>query len=56
MNMDFNEAYNYLIDNGLFTEEELKLVCSGWGSNMDTLNRICQVRYGMDVDQLEDEH
>lgn len=50
--VEFDEAYQFLADYCGFTLEELALVCSGWGSNMDTLNTVAHVRFGMDVEQL----
>lgn len=47
-----SDMYEALLEAGLFTEDELVLVTDGWGLNEDTLDRICQVRYGMDADQL----
>lgn len=45
-------CYDYLLDFEYFTEEELNLCTKGWGDNADTYDIICQVRYGMDIDQL----
>lgn len=50
--MDASKAYSALEDGNYFTSEELVLVTDGWGLNTDTLDRICQVRYGMDADQV----
>ena len=50
--MDASKVYSALEDGNYFTSEELVLVTDGWGLNTDTLDRICQVRYGMDADQL----
>lgn len=47
-----SDTYEALLEAGLFTEDELVLVTDGWGLNTDTLNRVCQVRYAMDADQL----
>jgi hypothetical protein len=49
---DPSQVYNELVDRDFFTEAELLLVVKGWGYNMDTLDRVCQVRYAMDADQL----
>lgn len=54
-NLDVEHIYEYLIEYQLFTEEELILVTKAFGDNIDTYNTICQVRFGMDFDQLEDE-
>ena len=45
-------CYDYLLDYGYFTEEELNLVLCGWGRNEKTYDTICRVRYGYDIDQL----
>ena len=57
MKEEKNKMYclDYLLDYELFTEDELILVRKGWGRNKDTYDRICQVRYGMDIDQLAEE-
>lgn len=49
---DASKVHSALEDGNYFTSGELELVTSGWGLNTDTLDRICQVRYGMDADQL----
>ena len=43
---DVDSAYNYLTDNNYFTEEELSLVTSINGYNIDTLNDCIYARYG----------
>ena len=45
-------VYEFLRENEYFTEEELNLVIKGWVDNEKTYDIICQVRYGMDADQL----
>lgn len=52
---DLDHIFNYLSTMNYFTESELLLVISGWGDNIDTYDTICQVRFAMDFDQLEDE-
>ena len=52
---DSSKVYNELAERGLFTDSELELVTNGWGLNMDTLDRICQVRFAMDADQTLEE-
>lgn len=52
---DPSKVYNELAERGLFTDSELELVTNGWGLNMDTLDRICQVRFAMDADQVLEE-
>ena len=41
-----------LASDGLFDDDELSLVCCGWGQNDDTIDTICQVRFAMDFDQV----
>lgn len=53
--LDRAQVYDKLLDNELFTPEELDLVTNGWGLSMNTLNTVCQARYGMDADELLDE-
>lgn len=53
--MTFEDAYDYLFTTDKFTQEELSLVCCGWGERLEVLNIICQVRYGMNVEQLKEE-
>lgn len=49
---DANAVYTALAEGQFFTDAELELVTNGWGLNTDTLDRICQVRYGGDADQV----
>lgn len=57
MNDEFNDAYNYLIENRFFTEDELQLVTDINGSNIDVLNDCIYCRYGFrDIEQLKDEY
>lgn len=49
------KVFDWLVDNGLFTENELVLVTKGWGYNMETLDNACQVRFAMNAQQLIDE-
>lgn len=51
---DLNHIFNYLLEGDYFTEEELLLVIKAYGDNIDTYNTICQVRYAMDFDQIEE--
>lgn len=54
---DFNKAYNFLVDNNYFTDDELRLVTNINGSNLDVLNDCIFARYGYrDIDQLIDEY
>jgi len=41
-----NELYNKLIDEGLFTEEELQLITDINGYSIETLNDCIYARYG----------
>lgn len=51
----FNKYYDYLIDNGIATEEEINLVCEIKGRSEDTLELILDCRTGYkSFDQLED--
>lgn len=51
---DLNHIFNYLKDHRYFEHEELLLVIKGWGDNINTYDTICQVRFAMDFDQLEE--
>jgi len=42
----FEEFYDYLVDYGVVTEDEISLVCSINGSSVDTLNSILYSRVG----------
>lgn len=53
---DPSQVYEALLEKELFTQAELDLVTNGWGLNLDTLNTVCQVRYGMDADQVLEEN
>lgn len=51
-----NEIWDYIIDNGIATEEELKLVTCINGYNEETLNNVIYVRTGYrSIEQLQDE-
>jgi hypothetical protein len=43
----FDEIYNYLTENQLFTFEELNLLCYINGYSEDTLNSAIYARYGL---------
>jgi len=50
-----NELYEKLIDEGLFTSEELDLITSINGYSIDTLNDCIYARYGYrDCDQMQE--
>ena len=51
-----DEIYDYLIDYGIATEEEISLVCSINGTNEDSLNSILYSRTGYrDIEQIKEE-
>ena len=52
--MNRDQTWDYLLENGYATEEELRLVTSINGHNLETLNDILFVRTGYhDVEQIE---
>ena len=46
MNKETEELYDYLIDYDIATEEEIGLVCSINGTNLESLESILYVRTG----------
>lgn len=51
-----DKIYNYLIDNGIATENEVDLVTTINGYNEETLNDVLFARTGYrSVDQIEEE-
>ena len=53
--MNTNEIYDYLIDCGIATENEISLVCSINGTNEDRLNSILYSRTGYrDIEQIKE--
>ena len=44
--MELDEQFNYLIENGICTEDEMKLVTSINGYNEESVNDILYVREG----------
>jgi hypothetical protein len=51
----FYKYYDYLIDNGIATEEEINLVCEIKGRSEETLELILDCRTGyQSFDQLDD--
>ena len=46
MDKDTEELYDYLVDYGIATEEEIGLVCSINGTNLDSLESILYSRSG----------
>lgn len=54
MNRNIESVWELLVDMGIATDEELQLVTSINGYNIDTLNDIIYVRTGYhDIEQLE---
>ena len=54
MNREIERMWETLVDMGIATEEELQLVTSINGYNIDTLNDVIYVRTGYhDIEQLE---
>ena len=43
----FDKFYDYLVDYGVATEDEINLVCNINGSSVDTLNSILYARLGL---------
>ncbi len=53
--MNNNEIYDYLIEYGIATENEISLVCSINGTNEDSLNSILYSRTGYrDIEQIKE--
>ena len=56
MNRNIEDVWGLLVDMEIATDEELQLVTSINGYNIDTLNDIIYVRTGYhDIEQLEEE-
>lgn len=54
MNKEIESVWEILVDMGIATDEELQLVTSINGYNLDTLNDIIYARTGYhDMEQLE---
>jgi hypothetical protein len=48
-----SKIWNLLVDTGMFTDEELKLIVSVNGYNEEAINDVIYVRYGYhDIEQL----
>ena len=55
--MNKEQLWDYLVEQGIATEEELQLVTNINGYSVETLNDIIYARTGYhDVEQLEDEN
>ena len=53
--MNTNEIYDYLIEYGIATENEISLVCSINGTNEESLNSILYSRTGYrDIEQIKE--
>lgn len=56
MDKTFDEVWDFLIEYGIATQEELNLVTCINGYSIDTLNDVIYARTGYrDIEQLEDE-
>lgn len=53
--MEKQEAWDYLIDNGIATEEELRLITGIHGYTMENLNYVHDYREGGDIPDDEEE-
>lgn len=54
MNREIERVWKVLVDTGIATDEELQLVTSINGYNIDTLNDVIYVRTGYhNIEQLE---
>ena len=50
-----NKAWDYVVETGIATEEELRLVTCINGYNMESINSVIYVRTGYhDIEQLEE--
>lgn len=50
-----NELWDYLVESGTATEDEISLVCSINGTNEDSLNAILYSRTGYrDLEQIKE--
>lgn len=48
-------TFDYLLDFGYFTHEELMLVIGCWGDNEETYRLICHYRFALDQYQMAEE-
>ena len=54
--MELNKMWDYLIDEGIATEEELQLITYINGYNIEALNAVLYVRTGYnDIEQLTED-
>ena len=49
------EAWDYLVDNGIVSEQTMQVVVGINGYTMKTIDEICRHTVGMDYDQLIEE-
>ena len=53
---EFKKIYNIILDYGIATEDEIRLVCQIQGNNVESLNSIIFARTGCrDIDSYLDE-
>lgn len=50
-----SNAFDYLVDNGIVSEETLQVVTGINGYTMETIDDVCRCVAGMDYDQLKEE-
>lgn len=55
VNEKVNEAWDYLVEAGIVSEETMKVVIGINGYTMETINDICYHAAGMDYEQLKEE-
>lgn len=56
MTYEISDVWEYLVDSSIATEEELQLVTSINGYNLDSLNSVLYARTGYhDIEQLKEE-
>ena len=55
IDFEFETTWNYLVENGIATSEEISLIAQINGYTVETLNDIIYARTGYhDLEQLED--
>ena len=56
MAQELIDTWDYLVDNGIATDDELRLVTSINGMNIDTINSVIYARTGYhDIEQVTEE-
>ena len=56
MAQELIDTWDYLVDNNIATDEELRLVTSINGMNIDTINSVIYARTGYhDIEQVREE-